>query len=53
MPPVKPPTRRGFGSRLIERGLAGTIEGTVRLAYPTEGVICELTATLAAIEADA
>lgn len=52
-PPVKPPTRRGFGSRLIECGLAGTIEGTVRLAHPTEGVICELTATLAAIEADA
>lgn len=52
-PPVVPPTRRGFGSRLIERGLAGTIGGTVRLAYPPEGVTCDLTASLTEIEADA
>ncbi len=51
-PRVKPPTRRGFGSRLIERGLAGTIGGEVRLAYPVEGVTCELTAPLAEIQAD-
>jgi two-component sensor histidine kinase len=50
-PPVMPPTRRGFGSRLIERGLAGSFSGTVSLSYPLEGVVCELTATLAGIEA--
>lgn len=51
-PPVTPPTRRGFGSRLIERGLAGTIGGEVSLSYPADGVVCELTASLAEIEAD-
>lgn len=38
-PPVIPPTRRGFGSRLIERGLSG---GDVALSYPTDGLICTL-----------
>ncbi|BAR47158.1 MULTISPECIES: sensor histidine kinase [Methylobacterium] len=51
-PQVTPPTRRGFGSRLIERGLAGTIGGEVNLAYPAEGVTCDLTASLAEIKAD-
>ncbi|MCJ2102965.1 sensor histidine kinase [Methylobacterium sp. E-046] len=52
-PPVTPPERRGFGSRLIERGLAGSIGGAVTLSYPSEGVICEISAALAEIEADA
>ncbi|WP_336489728.1 sensor histidine kinase [Methylobacterium nigriterrae] len=52
-PPVTPPSRRGFGSRLIERGLAGSIDGEVGLSFPPEGVICELTAPLSGIEADA
>ncbi|TNC08802.1 PAS domain S-box protein [Methylobacterium terricola] len=46
-PPVVPPTRRGFGSRLIERGLAGAVGGEVVTDYPPEGVICTLTAPLA------
>ncbi|MCJ2019495.1 GAF domain-containing protein [Methylobacterium sp. E-065] len=52
-PPVTPPQRRGFGSRLIERGLAGSIGGEVALSYPPEGVVCEVSAKLAEIEADA
>ncbi|WP_425375063.1 PAS domain S-box protein [Methylobacterium nonmethylotrophicum] len=46
-PRVVPPARRGFGSRLIERGLAGSVGGEVATHYPPEGVICTLTAPLA------
>ncbi len=45
-PRVTPPTRKGFGSRLIERGLAGTVDGEVATHYPPEGVVCTLTAPL-------
>lgn len=41
-PPVVPPTRRGFGSRLIERGLAHELEGEVALAFDPDGVRCRL-----------
>ncbi len=46
-PPVSPPTRRGFGSRLIERGLAGELGGDVRLVFEPAGVACEIDAPLA------
>ncbi|HZH28996.1 MAG TPA: HWE histidine kinase domain-containing protein [Azospirillaceae bacterium] len=39
-PPVAPPQRRGFGSRLIERGLAYELGGEVRLLFDPEGVRC-------------
>ncbi|MGO4566794.1 HWE histidine kinase domain-containing protein [Rhizobium sp. 2YAF20] len=39
-PPVIYPLRKGFGSRVIERGLAHELEGTVDLDYRTEGVVC-------------
>lgn len=45
-PPVKPPTRRGFGSRLIERGLAAELRGRVKIEYRTEGVVCGIDAPL-------
>ena len=41
-PPVSPPTRRGYGSRLIERTLPGALDGEVRLNFPREGVRCEM-----------
>lgn len=41
-PPVTPPTRKGFGSRVIEQGLAHELQGKVQLSYPTDGVICEI-----------
>ncbi|MFL6597977.1 MAG: hypothetical protein ACJ8KF_08460, partial [Chthoniobacterales bacterium] len=37
-PPVTPPLRRGFGSRLIERGLARELGGTVRIDFAPERV---------------
>jgi PAS domain S-box-containing protein len=41
-PPVKPPTRKGFGSRVIERGLAHELEGKVHLDYRADGVVCTI-----------
>ena len=51
-PPVVAPTRRGFGSRLIERGLAGAVGGHVELRYEPEGVCCTLSAPLAGFLAE-
>jgi PAS domain S-box-containing protein len=45
-PPVTPPARRGFGSRLIERQLATEFDGSVRLDFRPEGVVCTIDARL-------
>lgn len=45
-PPVEPPARKGFGTRLIERGLTGQVGGTLALDYPPEGVTCVVEAPL-------
>lgn len=45
-PPVAAPTRRGFGSRLIERGLSGAVGGETQTTYAPEGVICRILAPL-------
>ncbi len=42
-PAVLPPTRKGFGTRLIERGLAG---GEVHTAFDAAGLSCVLTTAL-------
>ncbi len=52
-PPVATPTRRGFGSRLIERTFP-SIAGRAETAYPPSGVIFTLDAPLSALsETDA
>jgi two-component sensor histidine kinase len=38
------PSKKGFGSRLIERMLANDFAGTVRIEYRSTGLVCELTA---------
>ncbi len=48
-PPVVTPDRRGFGSRLIERGLAGELGGKVTLYFEPEGLRCTVEAPLAAV----
>ena len=48
-PPVVPPTRKGFGSRLVERGLAAELGGEAQIAYEIEGVVCTIDAPLAAM----
>jgi PAS domain S-box-containing protein len=45
-PPVQPPTRRGFGSRLIERGLAAELSGEARIDFRPDGVVCRIEAAL-------
>jgi len=42
-PPVTPPKRRGFGSRLIVGGLAHQLDGQVELTFPAEGARCVIT----------
>ena len=41
-PPVTRPRRKGFGSRLIESGLAQELDGEVRLDYEPAGVVCQI-----------
>ncbi|AFL50548.1 PAS domain S-box-containing protein [Sinorhizobium fredii] len=41
-PPVTPPSRKGFGSRVLERGLPHELEGTVNLDYRADGLICTI-----------
>jgi PAS domain S-box-containing protein len=45
-PRVNPPEKRGFGSRLIESGLAAELGGAAALEFRPEGVRCEITASL-------
>ncbi|HEV7274846.1 MAG TPA: sensor histidine kinase [Devosiaceae bacterium] len=39
-PPVVPPERKGFGSRMIERILASDLEGEAAVDYRHTGVVC-------------
>ena len=41
-PAVTAPAHRGFGSRLIELGLAGELGGEVRFDFPAEGAACHI-----------
>ena len=50
-PPVVPPSRKGFGSRLIERGLTAQVNADLSLDYRPEGVVCVVEASLADFQA--
>ncbi|WP_052955085.1 sensor histidine kinase [Microvirga vignae] len=41
-PPVEPPRRRGFGTRLIERSLAQDLGGEARIEFAPAGVTCTI-----------
>lgn len=43
-PPVTPPTRRGFGSRLIQEQLRSDLDSTVRFDYAPSGLVCTISA---------
>jgi two-component sensor histidine kinase len=45
-PPVIVPTKRGFGSRMIERGLAAELGGKVKIDFAPAGLICTVAAPL-------
>lgn len=42
-PPVTPPERQGFGTRLIERSVHHGLGGTLDYQYRPEGVYCKIT----------
>jgi PAS domain S-box-containing protein len=41
-PPVKPPTRQGFGTRVMESMIRGQLQGEMRLDWRAEGFACEI-----------
>ena len=45
-PEVSAPTRRGFGTRMIERGLAAELGGTAKIDFRPEGLVCTVDAPL-------
>ena len=45
-PPVVPPQHKGFGSRLIERGLAQELNGAATIEYLPDGLRCAIEAQI-------
>lgn len=41
-PAVREPSRRGFGSQLLQRSLARELDGSVSLEYASGGVVCTI-----------
>lgn len=52
-PPVKAPARRGLGTTLLGRALAGPIGGETRLEWRPQGLVCELVLPASAQETPA
>jgi two-component sensor histidine kinase len=48
-PVVVEPTRRGFGTRLIERGLSAELRSNVKLDFQPSGLECTIVAKLPAV----
>ena len=46
-PPVKPPGKRGFGLRMIERALASDLAGGAEIEFAPQGLVCRIDAPLA------
>lgn len=51
-PPATQPTRKGFGTRLIEMGLSGSAGGSVELDYAAAGLSCRIVAPLTEVQAN-
>ena len=49
-PPVQEPSRRSFGSRLIEQALPGQLQGEARLRFEPDGLSCEVNIPLSAMQ---
>jgi PAS domain S-box-containing protein len=50
-PAVVEPKRRGFGSRLIERGIQSDLGGPATILFEPDGLCCRIEASLAAVQA--
>ena len=48
-PPATPPSRRGFGTRLLERSLTQDLRGKVQINYAQAGLECLIDAPLAEV----
>ena len=46
-PRVTPPSARGFGTRLIQRGLSAELSGAASIDFAPEGVVCTIQARIA------
>ena len=46
-PPVEPPTRRGFGTRLIESGIPSRKSSDVQMSFHPEGLRCRIATRIA------
>ena len=51
-PAVGPPSRRGFGSRLIAEGITHELGGDVSLDFPVTGIVCRIAIPLVDPDAD-
>ena len=51
-PSVTPPAHKGFGSRVIERGLAHELQGSVHLDYRPDGLVCTMSIPVAGAACD-
>jgi two-component sensor histidine kinase len=45
-PPVEPPTRQGFGTRLLQRALPTESGVSVTVEFNPEGLVCVIEAAL-------
>jgi two-component sensor histidine kinase/PAS domain-containing protein len=52
-PRVSPPKRQGFGTKLIQRGLAQQLGGEIKLDFAPSGIRCVITFPIETIAADA
>src|SRR6478736_988335 len=49
-PPVHEPSRKSFGSRLIEQALPGQLQGEARLRFEADGLSCEVNIPLSVMQ---
>lgn len=51
-PPVKPPVREGFGTRLIKQVVARALRADVAMEFRPEGLVCRMTLPRVTLAAD-
>lgn len=49
-PPVRPPTRQGFGTRLVNQVLARALRADVAMDFRPEGLVCRMKMQRAAVD---
>ncbi|MGK9055701.1 sensor histidine kinase, partial [Neorhizobium petrolearium] len=50
-PPVSPPARRGFGTRMMERCIERDLEGELELVFEPTGVFCRISIPVGQVKA--